>query len=139
MRRNRLINVTALGNYEGRVIHHIDQLDLMISGSLGQTINVTRLFGFFSFDVMGDLTFGKSFGMLESEKEHFAISTLRQGMLALGIFTPAPWLFVALINIPGLMRGWNKMIDWSIEEVSRRLNVSEAILSMLPVTSLPPY
>ena len=72
---------------------------------------------------MGDLSFGKQFNMLESEKQHFAVETLRQGMLALGLFTPVPWLFVILITTPGLMRGWNKMINWSIGEVTRRINV----------------
>ena len=72
---------------------------------------------------MGDLSFGKQFGMLKGEKQHFAVNTLRQGMLGLGLFTPTPWLFIILITTPGLMRGWNRMIDWSIAEVTRRINV----------------
>ena len=129
--KSYLTDKTALGSYEGRVIYHIDKLDQSINSSLGRAIDVTKLFGFFSFDVMGDLSFGKQFGMLESEKEHFAVNTLRQGMLALGLFTPAPWLFVILITTPGLMRGWNKMIDWSIGEVTHRINVCEPIMPVL--------
>ena len=114
---------TALAGYEPRVIEHINDLDQSISNSDGRSIDITRIFGFFSFDVMGDLSFGKQFGMLKSEEQHFAVSTLRKGMLGLGLFTPTPWLFVILINTPGLMRGWNKMIDWSIAEVTRRIEV----------------
>lgn len=71
--------------------------------------------------------------MLESEKQHFAVDTLRQGILALGHFTPTPWLFVILITTPGLIRGWNKMIQWSIWEVDRRIEVR--FLLMKPVAS----
>ena len=76
---------------------------------------------------MGDLAFGKRFRMLENEKQHFAVNTLRQGMLALGLFTPVPWLFVILITTPGLMRGWNKMIAWSTEEVDHRIKVCKLL------------
>ena len=125
-----IVNILlALANYEGRVVDYISRLDSKISGSLGRPLNVTNLFGFFSFDVMGDLSFGKQFNMLESEKQHIAVDTLRQGMSVLGLFTPVPWLFIILINTPGLMRRWNEMILWSTQEVDRRIKVCKFIVS----------
>ena len=72
---------------------------------------------------MGDLSFGKQFGMLKSEEQHFAIAILRRGMMGLGLFTATPWLFVILITTPGIMHWWNRMINWSIDEVNHRIKV----------------
>jgi hypothetical protein len=38
--------------------------------TIGKPMNVTKWFKFYSFDVMGDLAFGKSYKMLESGQKH---------------------------------------------------------------------
>lgn len=45
----------------------------------GEPINASKWFNLFSFDVMGDLGFGKSFNMLESGETHWAIKLLGEG------------------------------------------------------------
>jgi len=70
----------ALRGYETRVEPFVDVLVKRIAEFKGQPINVSKWFNFFGYDVMGDLAFGKDFGMLSSGKEHFAINLLNEGM-----------------------------------------------------------
>lgn len=50
---------------------------------------------------MGDLAFGKDFGMLSSGEEHFAVNLLNEGMQPMAMHFP-PWFAQALTAIPGL-------------------------------------
>ena len=70
----------ALRGYETRVEPFVNVLVKRIAEFKGQPINVSKWFNFFGYDVMGDLAFGKDFGMLNSGKEHFAINLLNEGM-----------------------------------------------------------
>ena len=70
---------------------------------------------------MADLSFGKSFGLLETGQKHFAIDLLEHGMSLLGIFTPTPWLARIGFHIPGAASTWKKMFLWSDEQMQERL------------------
>lgn len=52
-------------------------------------------FNYYSFNVLGDLAFGKSFDMLSSGRAHFAMELLQSGMLPLGLLTPISWMKAA--------------------------------------------
>lgn len=52
-------------------------------------------FNYYSFNVMGDLVFGKSFDMLSSGRAHFAMELLQSGMLPLGLLAPISWMKTA--------------------------------------------
>lgn len=45
--------------------NHTNQLLAQIESTTGALINVADRFNFYSFDLMGDLAFGKSFNMLQ--------------------------------------------------------------------------
>lgn len=70
----------ALRDYEKRMEPYADALRDRIEASKGQPVDVSKWFNFFGYDVMGNLAFGKDFGMLQSGKEHFAINLLNEGM-----------------------------------------------------------
>lgn len=114
---------TALQDYEGRTKNYAFELEKRISEFAGTAINVTTWFRYYSFDVMGDFTFGHSFDMLKDGESHFAVDMLREGMAPIGPFTPVPWLFVIMKSIPGLTRGWNRMLTWCYEQLTLRLKV----------------
>jgi cytochrome P450 len=67
---------TALRDYEPRVVNYTDQLLAQIQATSGRPINVTDWFNFYSFDVMGDLAFGKSFNMLKDGVKHYFVCFL---------------------------------------------------------------
>jgi hypothetical protein len=70
----------ALRGYEKRIEPYVDELMSKIQEFKGKPVDVGKWFNFFGYDAMGDLAFGKDFGMLSSGEEHFAINLLNEGM-----------------------------------------------------------
>ena len=129
-------NDTIIRGYEGRVAVYQNQLIEMISASNEAPINVTELYHQFSFDVMGDLSFGTSFNMLQSSGNHWAIKLLRRGMKPLGLMFPT-WCFRLLLAIPGATGDWFAFKDYCCQLLDERLKVSvyscdQGICSFLP-------
>ena len=123
---NRGFNSKALHEYESRVSRYTQELYEKVSFSAGRPINVTQWTRYFSFDVMGDLAFGRSFDMMKNERNHFAVAMLRQGMAVIGPFTPVPWLFIIGKGIPGIARKWKRMLAWTFEQTMWRLSADSA-------------
>lgn len=59
----------ALRGYEQRLQVYQQRLIQHVTSKKGQSINVSEWFSLYSFDVMGDLAFGKSFDLLDT-REH---------------------------------------------------------------------
>lgn len=81
-------------------------------------------FNFYSFDVMGDLSFGESFGMLDRGKEHFIMTTLHGFMSMIGIFGHIMWMFRIFTSLPLISAGSLKFKGWVKEMVQKRMEVS---------------
>ena len=118
-----LILKAALQCYDERIVKYVDQLDEIIAENTNQPVLVNEWFRWFAFDVMGDLTLGKSFGMLNEQKWHNALLMMRDFMWLLGPFTPTPWLVRLGFGIPGLSKGWKKWALWCKERMSERILV----------------
>lgn len=112
----------ALTQYEPQVDHYTSLLTSAISQRLGAPLDVTSWFHYFSFDLMGHLSFGKSFNMLATGKRHFAIDLMKNGMTLLGHFTPTPWLARIGFSIPGVASGWKSMFVWSDAQMRERID-----------------
>ena len=95
-----LTSVTALRDYEGRISDYTHELIEEISTRSGNTMNASAWFNYWSFDVMGDFAFGKSFNMLKTGRNHFAIDWLESSMYLLGVFSPVPWFVLPQPLIP---------------------------------------
>ena len=117
--------MAALQPYEDQVIEHARQLERAIAQNVGQPINVNQYFQWFSFDVMGQFAFSRSFNMLKDKKEHHAVKMLRAGLGLVGPFTPVPWLVRIAFDIPVLpiVRNFQKMEAWSAERIDERIKV----------------
>ena len=118
----------ALMQYEDRVTVYAKQLDerIMKLSSAGLDVNVSLWFYYFTFDVMGEFAFGKSFGMLRDEQWHRAVLLLRRAMRLLGPLSPVPWLAqIAFYIFPWfwVIRDWHTMLDWCRERMSERISV----------------
>ena len=96
-------------------------LERQIAKRVGHVVDVSSFFHYFSFDVMGELSFGRSFDMLRSGERHFAIDLMKDGMTLLGLFTPTPWLARIGFSLPGVAAGWKKMFVWSDEQMRQRI------------------
>ncbi|KAF2680749.1 putative benzoate 4-monooxygenase cytochrome P450 [Lentithecium fluviatile CBS 122367] len=111
----------ALKSYQERVSAKVELLVHNIARSTGQPIDSHQLFLFFGFDVMGDIAFGEGFGMLEQNKPHPIMNTLRSGIYLLGRLSPVPWLMTILMTIPRSKEDWVKMEQFSEERVMLKL------------------
>ncbi|KAI9041837.1 cytochrome P450 [Aspergillus affinis] len=83
--RRRRVWSTAFGDrairgYEQRLHKYRKQLLDQIVAHEGQPMSVTKWFYSYSFDVLGDLAFGKSFNMLETGREHWAVTMINEGV-----------------------------------------------------------
>ena len=114
---------TMLRGYEERVVLYQNKILAQMSDSNGKSINVTEMFHQYSFDVMGDVSFGTSFNMLQSGGNHWAIKLLRRGMEPLGLMFPT-WCFRLLLAIPGATGDWFAFKDYCCQLLDDRMKVS---------------
>ena len=125
-RRRRLWSIVfsekALRGYEIRVTSYQDRLLAQLATFGGQPVNITKWFNLYSFDIMGDLAFAKSFNMLESTEEHFAVKVLNDGLIPVGWMLPI-WMFRLLLAIPGLTKEFWRFISFCAERLDERMKV----------------
>ncbi|CAF9905510.1 MAG: hypothetical protein ALECFALPRED_001001 [Alectoria fallacina] len=125
---NRGFSKKALHDYEDRVGMYSQELKERISKSAGKPINMTAWSRYFSFDVMGDFAFGRSFDMMRNGKNHFIVDIIRQGMAVIGPFTPVPWLFIIGKSVPGLANRWKRLLAWTTAQLRSRMEIMSYIL-----------
>ncbi|KAF7918439.1 uncharacterized protein EAE98_009682 [Botrytis deweyae] len=132
----RAFTERALGNQEGMVRMYVDALMSRLRDLAEQNANahagesvvvdIVRWYGFFTFDLIGDLGFGESFRCLESEEYHpwvaMIFSSLRAATYraALGYYPGLSWLlayFVPKSVVRKQMEHWNL----AVEKINRRL------------------
>ncbi|TKA73897.1 hypothetical protein B0A55_03788 [Friedmanniomyces simplex] len=109
----------SLREYEGKVREFNDKLIERVRQHGGGGINVSKWFMLYSFDVMGQLAFGKNYRMLDSGELHWALELLTAGMDA-SPPKPPVWLFRILVLIPGLMAGFHKFMAFCKSELKWR-------------------
>ncbi|KAI8633186.1 cytochrome P450 [Xylariaceae sp. FL1651] len=90
-------------------------------------VDLTDWFYWFTWDVMGEFAFARSFDMLKNEQWHFAPLLLRRAMRLLGPFSPVPWLAQIAFRIAPWMfivRDWFAMLAWCRERMSERIQMN---------------
>jgi hypothetical protein len=121
---NRLLRLLALRDYEPRVSHYTGQLIDAIEKQLGSSVDISRWFNYYSFDVMGDLAFGESFNMLIDGKDAYILKQLHADMKSIGLFSHLTWLFPFVKRTPGLNADYLKFWTWVGDRVNGRIQVS---------------
>jgi hypothetical protein len=120
------LSTKALKAYQPRIESNIASLVQQIDGHnvKGETINVSRWFNYLSFDVMGDVGFGKSFGMLEKGEKTEVLRKLADGQKGLGVFGVVPWLFMILTKIPAIRQEHDVFVEWCSRRILDRAEVA---------------
>ncbi|KAI1841941.1 hypothetical protein JX266_011911 [Neoarthrinium moseri] len=117
---DRGFGAKALREYEPRVVDYTEQLMAQLLKREGSPVNVTDWFNFYSFDVMGDLAWGKSFGMLRDGVKHYFMKTLHADMVNVGIFSHLVWLFPIFKATPILNAESKRFWRWIEQQVAER-------------------
>lgn len=113
---------SALRSYDSRITKHTQKLIQQLRRRAGTTVNAQEWIGFFAFDVMGDLAFGRTFEALESGKSHWFIDNIREGSRPLGLFGTTQWLLECVVRLPlpASVNPMVKMINHSSNLVAER-------------------
>ncbi|KAF4877796.1 Cytochrome P450 monooxygenase FCK2 [Colletotrichum siamense] len=111
----------ALRDYEFRVANYTNQLLDQIEAHKGKPFNIADWFNFYSFDVMGDLAFGKTFGMLKEGIKHYFMTSLHTDMQAIGSFSHMLWLFPIFKNTPILNANNKRFWKFVTSQVDERI------------------
>jgi hypothetical protein len=82
---------------------------------------------YFSFDVMGEVGFGKDFNNLASGVEHSAIKGVHSHMTMLGIMSTVPWLLNVLSSIPGAAAGYSEFFGFCAGQIREKHKVSRIL------------
>ncbi|KAJ3540924.1 hypothetical protein NM208_g4841 [Fusarium decemcellulare] len=99
---DKAFNAKALRDYEHRVVKYTKQLTDQLDKMKDKPFNVAQWIGFYTFDIMSDLSFGKSFNMVANGVEHDFLTLSHQTQTILGTFRRLVWLFPVFKAIPGL-------------------------------------
>lgn len=90
----------AVRGFEERVQSFVG----VLVGRLGEVgeggkkeVDARKWFGWFAYDIMGEMAFGREFGMVRGGQEHWAIGLLNEGMMPLGLLCESFSLFSFLL------------------------------------------
>ena len=78
---------------------------------------------FLSFDIMGDVGFGKDFHNLTTGVEHPAIKGVHDHMAAGATLLQVPWFLYILCRIPGAVSSYRSFFKWCADEIERKQKV----------------
>ncbi|KAL4954336.1 cytochrome P450 [Aspergillus filifer] len=117
----------AIGQYMPRIRENCENLISQLKKRAGTPVNASLWMSYFGFDVMGDLTFRKSFNML---KEGANAPILDRYVKSFGVGRCAPWIFLLLNNLPIISRTRQGFIDWSIAQVRERRALGQSRIDL---------
>ncbi|KAL8663549.1 MAG: hypothetical protein Q9202_003737 [Teloschistes flavicans] len=112
-------SINAVRGYEERIQPYRNKLIDCLDSCAGQSLDVDHWLALYAWDVMGDLTFGHSFGMLDNKEQHWAIKILHKGMSFIGLHWPM-WAFRLLVAIPGGQKDVKSMLKYAQDEMLSR-------------------
>lgn len=93
-----------------------------LSTSEGAPTVINDICHHFTFDIMGQIGFGQSYGQLETGKSHPAIEKVEKFMKAGVIATQMMWIVTLLMVIPGLDDPMQDLKDWAKQLLDERAN-----------------
>ncbi|KAL2872693.1 cytochrome P450 [Aspergillus lucknowensis] len=117
----------SLRNYEDRVAKYTAQLISAVDRSVGTGLDMSRWFNYYSFDVMGDMAFGKSFQMLVNGQDTYFLTALHADMTSIGLFGHLTWLFPFFKVIPGLNAQYLRFWEFLSKQVQERMGNEPAV------------
>jgi len=121
---NQAFNAKALEAYDECVHEYADKLNREIELRLGSPMELRNWFYFLTFDIIGFLTFGRSFGMLDTGKWHSGPAVIRKGLRLLSWATPVPWLAHMAFKFPMIpvIADWTRMVTYCRKQMADRID-----------------
>ncbi|KAI0469869.1 cytochrome P450 [Xylariaceae sp. FL0804] len=119
--------VLCLKHHDKKVLKWVAELDRQLEKNAkdGLVVDVTDFCLWYTFDIIGDFTFSKSFGMLETQRWHKIIDKTRNARTLLGPLTATPWLlYIGVKMLPRILwvRDWSESVEWCQAQMVERLS-----------------
>jgi hypothetical protein len=111
-------------------------LEKRIREHKGKAINITKWFEYFGYDLMGLVSFSKSFKMLERGESHWVVDIINGGTATLGPLTGVPWFIHLVHAIPFAGRPLERANEWGRKTIRERVTVSDSGIANWVVFSL---
>ena len=133
----RPLTIPAIQQYDRRVDVYAVLLEKRIGclSAKHEPIDVVKWFHWFSIDVMMDLTFSKSFRMLETGLAHPITKMLHDSLEIVGLLSPVPWLIrIGLDLLPRcpVVKQWRDLVTTSRQLMGERKEVLRKSHQILP-------
>ncbi|KAG5767735.1 hypothetical protein H9Q72_004499 [Fusarium xylarioides] len=107
-------------DYEPRIEKYTGLLMNQLQQRCGKPVDITDWCGFYGFDVMGDLAFGKSFNMLNDGVKNYYMELTQMSTLWGSPIGRASWLYLLVKDIPILNRQIVQFLKWLRKHVDQR-------------------
>lgn len=114
----------ALSSYQPRIKSKVDALVDRLRQANSEPVDITKWSTLFSFDVMGEVGFGKDFNCMAMGEEHPALKSIGDHMTILGSLQTVPWLMNLLGSIPGAAAGFSEFFGICEQQISEKERVS---------------
>jgi cytochrome P450 len=119
------LNAKALRDYEPRLNRHaLALMSQLRDQAKNPSVRFTNWVNFYSFDVMGDVGFSRSFGMVEKGEEDEMIKLLHESMSPLSIFGHINWALNLATRTAAGAKALIDHIDWTSKVLEERVKVS---------------
>ncbi|KAI5919296.1 cytochrome P450 [Camillea tinctor] len=122
------LSTKAMNDYHPR----ISSLAVALSHCIGtygtKPIDMDEVMSWFSFDVMGEVLFGKDFNLLNSKHTHPAIQHRDRALAVAGPLGDAIWIALmgfTLFPWYGRIRDWHRMVQFCEDHMKARLAQGE--------------
>ncbi|KAK3986137.1 cytochrome p450 [Cladorrhinum sp. PSN332] len=120
----------AIKGYDQRIRGYQDRLISKLAEKDGQPVNMTQWLLWYSFDVMGDMAFGKSYNMIETSKNHWAIDISEKGLKPMSLMLPV-WFFRFCLEVPFLSKHWHAYFAFCRDSLLERMENTPDILDIM--------
>ncbi|KAI4711288.1 hypothetical protein J4E89_003853 [Alternaria sp. Ai002NY15] len=118
---DRAFNANALREYEPRLNRHaLTLMSKLKERATRSSVRVTDWVNFYSFDVMGDVGFNRSFDMMEKGKEDPVIKLLHESHAPISVFAHISWAMRLIALTPVGSGPLFEHIAWSAKVLEER-------------------
>ncbi|RMZ91937.1 hypothetical protein DV736_g808, partial [Chaetothyriales sp. CBS 134916] len=111
----------SIRGYEPTVLKYADLLIQRLKDHAGQVVDSTEWINFFAFDVMGQLSFGKSFENLQNGESHWFVRLIHENGIPLGTFGTVPYMLYLGFNLPAAINPMSRLLEYSEKCVDSRI------------------
>jgi hypothetical protein len=115
-----------LKEYSPRIVKLSDDLVSCIGSYNNEPVKLNDVMSWFSFDVMGEITFGKDFGMIRDKKTKKELAHQRVALAFLAPFHDATWLAHAgfqMFTFLPMIKNWFATVSFCESQMKQQMKV----------------